>query len=252
MKRTQSFAVMLTLLVAAQAPAVLIDNFDSLSPEWQFIPGETGAQLIYEVAGGEFRASGFTNPNAGTGHTVGMVRRIFSDPTSGEQNLTLRARFTPPATENLDSVRFALQGIDSTGTYISDRRVRFEKSASGYAVTLSNGNQSNSLFGVELSGYNQVEIVNAGATCSLFLNGQFLTSATNSSASQLNPMYGGIRVQYEGGAGVSSPMSIDYIQVVPEPSTFAGLGLATWIVMKRALAGGRGEEIRRRRKVWHG
>ncbi len=234
MKRSQSLTVALTILAVAQAPAVFIDNFDSLSPEWQFIPGETGAQLNYEIAGGEFRATGFTSTGQGTFHSSRMVRRIFSDPTYGEENLTLRARFTPPVTSHLESVLFELRAINQAGQVVTGRGVEISRVPTGHLITLINGNQFTPLAVVNLASYNEFDLINNGPSSSLFLNGQFIASLSNSGGAFPNPRYAGIAIHYSGETGGSTATAIDYIQVVPEPSTFAGLGLATWLVTKRA------------------
>ncbi len=233
MRRTQSIAALLTLLASAQAPAVFIDNFDTLSPDWRFVLGETSSQLIHEVSGGYFRASGFTPASGGPAHSKRMRRALFSEGQPGQNNLTLKSRFNLPFTNNITAVAFSISELRDFGSVRGYREVRISPFGNDHFVTVAAGGDFNSVLVSGLSGEVEIEIQNQGPVASLFLNGMFVSSVSDSFVGDRNPSYNSVEMYFEGVEGTAAPVNIDYIQVVPEPSAMAAFGVASLVAARR-------------------
>ncbi len=245
MKRTQSFAVLLTLLAAAQAPAVFIDNFDSLSPEWQFRLGENSSNLVYEVSGGQFRAFGFTPAPPHPTHS-NSLRRLFSpDPQTIFNNLTLKTSVSLPLTANVNAVAFSIYGLIGNNNPMSTRQVIIERFGAGHSVTLIVGSVFTTSMLSGLPSQLDIEVRNQGPVASLFLNGSLASTVTGDDAfDDTNPNYRVAEIYFAGDTGTSAPVNIDYIQVVPEPTTLAGLGIASLVATTRSRKVKRQKSIR--------
>ncbi len=239
MKRTQFFAVLMTLLAAAQTPAVFIDNFDSLSPEWQFLNVETSSNLIHDVSGGFFRARGFSSVSGGPTHTNWVRREIFDANTPGQNNLTLRTKMSLPLTQSISVVGFSIFDTDSQGNERGTREVSFSTFGNDHVVLLAAGSIFTTVTISGLVNEVDVELRNQGPVTTLFLNGTFVSTVTNNSFFHQNPSYRAIQMSFTGDEGTSAPVNVDYIQVVPEPTSLAGLGLASLIAASRARTRGR-------------
>ncbi len=245
MYRRHSLVVLLTLLVAAQTPAVFFDTFDTLSPEWEFLPAETAAELIHDVSGGQFRAFGFTEALGGNGHSARMRRSFADQGTPGLQNLSLFTRVNLPLTEYISQVRILLMPFRQFGGYGIGRAFSIRNFGAGHLVSIGSGSASNNIVLSNLPSILDVEIRNMGPTASLYLNGSFILSSTDSQTSNLNPSFGAVEMHYRGFSGSSTPVSLDYIQVVPEPATLVGLSLAALAVLKKGKRpSGRGDRRR--------
>ncbi len=240
MKRTQFFAVLMTLLAAVQAPAVFIDNFDSLSPDWEFINVETSSNLIYDVSGGFFRASGFTSGSGGPTRTNWVRRNMFGPGAPGQNNLTLRTKMSLPLTQSINRVGFSILNIDEFNNQRGTREVSLRRLGTDYRVSLSAGSIFTTVTVVGLVNEVEIELQNEGPTARLYLNGTLVSTVTNNAFFDQNPEYRFVQMNLTGEPGTSPPVNVDYIQVVPEPTAFAGFGLASLIAAGRARTRGRG------------
>ncbi len=229
----------LTLFAAANAQAVFIDNFDSLSPDWQFFSGETSSQFIYDVSGGQFRAFGFTPAPPHPRHSQRMQRRFIPVGEAGITNATLRARISLPMSANISQLSISLATGLPQGILEGARIFAISPRDQSHVVLLASGNANDGLFVDGLSGSIDIEIQNQGPTATLFINGAFVTTVTGSQFSNQNPSYDTIAMGFSGAAGSSAPVNIDYIQVVPEPSAMAAFGVASFIAARRRRKRGR-------------
>ncbi len=237
MKRTALTLITATLLIATQAPAVFLDTFDTLSSEWEFTTGESGIPLIYDVTGGVFNAYGFGSGSSAVNHGTRMRRQLFGEGSAGFQNLRMDVELDLPLTDQVFQVGFGLEDTGSSGLLNSRRFFLLDYSAGVYQVALVNGSQFQVSQYAPPSETLLISILNEGPVSRLMINGNEVMSVVSSGSTVQNPTYDFAMLSFTGRAGIGPPVSIEFVQVVPEPVSLSGLGIATLLIMRKSFAG---------------
>ncbi len=224
MKFHHLIAVATVAGLSGQARAFFFDGFDSLAPDWVFTANETSPNLVYEVAGGEFRARGFSQTVYQYQSTL-MTRRMVP-PGSGVQNVTFKTLVHLPLTLNIQQITFYVAQFG-----VASRALTLALRPDGYLIDLTasqgGGFLSSNLVLPNLPTAVDLEMRTNGANCSAYVNGALVLTVTAPSGGPASPAYDYIAMDFSGETGTSDPVELDYIQVVPEPSSLGALGLAS-------------------------
>lgn len=222
----------------ATAQTFLRDDFNTLSPEWQFSPPmeNSSAALTYEINQGNLVATGVLPGNPAFQDGGGNFRRLFLPAGQYVNGLTdqvrLRSRFTLPRGDVMTSIGFSLRainefGFDNPGAI----GLSFRRLANGqYRSFMSQeGEFQFADWTLDPLPYYELGLFRQGNDLVATLNGMELNRLSYI-PSDFNQIAFGIGGLY--GTTTVGPR-VDYIEVVPEPVAVVGFGAAAANVMLR-------------------
>jgi hypothetical protein len=223
----------------ASAQTFFRDDFNTLSPEWQFVPPSEGnGQLTYEINQGNLVATGVLPGNPAFDSGGGRFDRLFLPRSQYVNGLTeqvrLRARFTLPRGDVMRSISFSLFGISQFNTtrpgsifYTIGRA-----SDGQYQSTLSQqggGAIITTFWTLDPLPYYELELFRQGDDVIATLNGMELNRRPYIQAD-----FNQVRIGFNGLIGTTNVgPRVDYVEVVPEPIAIVGFGAAAAKVMLR-------------------
>jgi hypothetical protein len=222
----------------AAAQTFFRDDFNTFSPEWQFIPPSEGnGVLTYEINQGNLVATGVLPGNPAFQQGGGGFSRLFLPGGQYVNGLTeqvrLRARFTLPRGDVMTSIGFSLRGIDEFGfTNPGIITYGIQRLSNGlYSSRLSQegGGGASTFLTLDPFPYYELDLFRQGDEVVATLNGMELNRRIYIPA-DFNQIGFGIGGFY--GTTTVGP-KLDYIEVVPEPVAIVGFGAAAAKVMLR-------------------
>jgi hypothetical protein len=223
----------------AAAQTFFRDDFNTLSPDWQFNPPSEGSGVLtYEINQGNLVATGVLPGNPAFEGGGGNFRRLFFPAGQYVNGLTdqvrLRARFTLPRGEVMTGISFSLFGMSEFGstrpgniTYGIRRRTDGQYSS---RVTQQGwGEVITTFWTLDPIPYYELELFRQGDEVVATLNGMELNRRP-----YIQSDFNQVRIGYEGSIGTTNVgPRLDYVEVVPEPVAIVGFGAAAAKVMLR-------------------
>ena len=220
----------------AAAQTFFRDDFNTLSPEWQFIPPPEGSgELTYEINQGNLVATGVLPGNPASDSGGGEFRRLFLPQSQYVNGLTdqvrLRARFTLPRGDLMTGISFSLFGINQfNNTRPRPILYTMRRGTDGqYQSTLfqGGGDVVTTFWTLDPIPYYELDLYRQGNEMVATLNGMELNRLP-----YIQSDFNQVRIGYEGRFGTTTVgPRVDYIEVVPEPIVIVGFAAATAKVM---------------------
>lgn len=215
----------------AAAQTFFRDDFNTLSPEWQFVPPSEGnGVLTYEINQGNLVATGVLPGNPAFDSGGGRFERLFLPAGQYVNGLTdqvrLRARFTLPRGEVMTGISFSLFGIRETGsTRPGNITYSIQHLSNGlYAsrVSQESGGGASTFLTLDPLPYYELDLFRQGDEVVATLNGMELNRRPYILAE-----FNQLRIGMGGLIGTTNVgPRIDYVEVVPEPIAVVGFGAA--------------------------
>jgi hypothetical protein len=239
---TRLFLTVCTAALAGLAAAQTFfrDDFDTLSSEWIFSPPmeNSSAALTYEINQGNLVATGVLPGNPAFDGGGGSFRRLFLPAGQYVNGLTdqvrLRARFTLPRGDVMESISFSLFGISQFNTTRSGSiRYTIQRLSDGnFASTLSQqggGEVISTFWTLDPLPYYEFDLFRQGDEVVATFNGMEMNRRP-----YIQSDFNQVRIGMGGYYGTTTVgPRLDYIEVVPEPIAILGFGAAAAKVMLR-------------------